>query len=423
MDERGEGQSDFLRDEWRAMQRRLVAHLASSPRASDVSEAPTTIAASVYTDPARFEAERRAIFREQPLLAGFTQDVPEPGDRLLFDAAGPPILIVRGRDARLRAFLNLCTHRGTRLVSDCARTRRLTCPLHAWSFDLDGELATMPQQAAFDGLDRTSRSLVAVPVAEWHGMIFVVATPRATPLESSADPRAGASGASRAASPDATIDVESFLGPIGPVLAALDLGALETVRQDELRVASNWKMALDTFCETYHVPSLHKDSLSRTLVPYVVLFDHYGLHHRYSGPGLDFEALLGKPESDWPAAGYQAVHYLFPNTTIAFTHALDGKTPVVSMFRLFPGESVGESITLGSTHRRADARDVPDEEVARMHDIVIEIVRSEDYRAASEARRGVESAPPGFRFVFGRNEALLQRYHRDLAAAIGMPLP
>lgn len=401
MDAPGTAPSEFLQTEWRSMQRRLVAHLAGSPRTSDLAESPASIAASVYTDPRRFEAERRVIFRETPLLAGFSMDVPEPGDRLLFDVAGPPIVIVRGRDRRLRAFLNLCTHRGTRLVSDCSRTRRLICPLHAWSFELDGELATMPQSAAFDGIDRATRRLVPVPVEEWKGMIFVKASPGGRPDE---------------------LDVESFLGPIGPLLAALDLGALEQVRCDELRVASNWKMALDTFCETYHVPSLHRDSLSRTLVPYVVLFDHYGLHHRYSGPGLDFESLLGKPESDWPTGGYQAVHYLYPNTTIAFTHALDGQTPVVSIFRLFPGEAVGESITLGSTHRRADARGISDEQIAQMHDIVIGIVRDEDYRAASEARRGVTHVPPDFRFAFGRNEALLQHYHRDLATAIGMPL-
>lgn len=390
------GEASFLRAEWRAMQRRIVAHLKA--RTSDLAEDVLAVPAQVYSDPARCEAERRALFLEQPLLAGFSGEVPEPGDRLLFDAAGPPLLIVRGRDRSLRAFLNLCTHRGSRLVSGCERTPRLTCPFHAWSFDLEGQLAGTPVPGAFEGVDREARQLVRVPVAEWSGMIFVRAKPGG-----------------------AEIDVEAFLGPMAPLLRALELGALQRVKADELRLPSNWKLALDTFCETYHVPALHRSSLARNLYAYVELFDHYGRHHRYSGPGLDFAALVGKPEAEWPELHYQAVHYLFPNTTVAFTHGLDGRTPVVAVFRLFPGASVGETITLASTYRRSDAPGVSDAEIAAMHDSVLAIVSQEDYRVVRQAWQGIVHAPAGFRFVFGRSEALPQAYHRDIAEAIGMP--
>jgi hypothetical protein len=119
---------------------------------------------------------------------------------------------------------------------------------------------------------------------------------------------------------------------------------------------------------------------------------------------------------------YQAVHYLFPNTSFAFTHSLDGKTPVVSMFRLFPGASVGEAVTLATTYRRVDEAGISDEAVAEMHRTVLEIVGAEDYRVAREGWRSLANAPPGYRFVFGRSESLLHRYHRDLAERIGMPL-
>ncbi|MCB9723032.1 MAG: aromatic ring-hydroxylating dioxygenase subunit alpha [Spirochaetaceae bacterium] len=380
------------------MQRRLVEHLRE-PRSSDLGPGCARIAASTYTDPRRFEAERSTIFGGWPLLAGFSGELPEPGDRLLFDAAGPPILVVRGADRVVRAFLNLCPHRGSRLVETCERSRRLTCPFHAWSFDLEGRLASLPHAAAFEDLGRDGIRLVELPAAELAGMIFVRTRP------------------------GPPIDAASHLGDAAPLLAALDLGSLETVCSNRLDLESNWKFALDTFCETYHVPALHRDSLSRNLVPHVTLFDHYGLHHRYSGPGLDFEALLERPESEWPEGGYQAVHYLFPNTTIAYTHAFDGHTPVVSMFRIFPGDEVGRCVTLGSTHRRSDAPAASDEEIARMHAIVIDIVVNEDYRIAREAWRSLQSAPPDFELVMGRTEPLLQAYHRDLADAIGLPLP
>lgn len=386
-----------LLDEWRSMQRRLVEHLRE-PRSSDLAEAPMTLPASIYTDPERFVAERERLFRETPLLVGFAHDLPLPGDRLLFDAAGPPVVVVRGNDEVVRAFLNLCPHRGGRIVEDCDRSRRLTCPFHAWSFDLEGRLATTPHPSSFEGLDRDGIRLVELPVEEWNGMIFVIA------------------------SPGGSIDVETFLGPIAPLLTALDLGELECVRSDRMELESNWKIALDTFCETYHVPALHLESLSQNLIPYVTILDHYGRHHRYSGPGVDFKDLLDRPEEEWPTGGYQAVHYLFPNTTIAYTHAFDGKTPVVSMFRLFPGEAVGQSVTIGSTYRRSDAPEASDQLVGEMHDIVLDIVRNEDYRVATDAWKSLSSAPPDFEVVLGRSEALLHHYHRDVADAIGMKL-
>jgi hypothetical protein len=256
----------------------------------------------------------------------------------------------------------------------------------------------LPQAVAFEGLDRDAHGLVSVPVEEWGGMIFVCAEP------------------------GSEIDVARFLGPIGPLLTSLDLGKLDRLRLDRIPVNTNWKLALDTFCETYHVPALHRNSLATNLYSYVALFDHYGRHHRYSGPGLDFGDFMDLPESQWPSAGYQAVHYIFPNTTIAFTHAFDGSTPVVSMFRLFPGENVGETISLGSTYRRSGS-DAADEQVSEMHDMVLDIVCNEDYRVAREGWASLEHAPPGFRFVLGRNEALLQRYHADIADAIDMKLP
>jgi nitrite reductase/ring-hydroxylating ferredoxin subunit len=388
---------EFLRDEWRSMQRRLVAHLRE-PRGSDLADKTSTIDASVYTDVDRFEAERHLLFRKQPLLVGFSREVEAPGDRLLFDEAGPPIVVVRAIDGDLRAFLNLCPHRGSRLVDSCENSPRMTCPLHAWNFDLEGRLAGLPQAVAFEGLDRDAHGLVAVPVEEWGGMIFVCPEP------------------------GGEIHVEDFLGPIGPLLASLDLGRLDRLRLDRIPVATNWKLALDTFCETYHVPALHRDSLATNLYSYVALFDHYGRHHRYSGPGLDFGDFMDLPESQWPSGGYQAVHYIFPNTTIAFTHAFDGSTPVVSMFRLFPGENVGETISLGSTYRRSGS-EAADEEVSEMHDMVLDIVCNEDYRVAREGWASLAHAPRGFRFVLGRSEALLQRYHADIADAIEMKLP
>ena len=376
------------------MQRRIVAHLEHGKR-MDFAEATLHVDASTYTDPERFEVEKRAIFRSQPLLAGFSGEVAKTGDRLLFDALGVPVVILRAGDGTLRAYLNVCPHRGARLVERCERGPRITCPFHAWSFDLEGKLAGTPLPEAFEGEDLGTRSLLRLPVAEWEGMIFV---------------RLQVGGAA--------IDVESFLGPIAPVLSALELAGLAPVKSERIDLSANWKLALDTFAETYHVPALHRDSLAKTLYPYVEINDHYGLHHRYCGPGLDFAPCLDKPESEWPEIPYQAVHLLFPNTVLTFTHALDGETPVTLLFRILPGTSVGESITIASTYRRAEAGDASEQEIAALHDAVLDVVRNEDYRTLRESWQGILHAPPGFRFLLGRAEEILQCFHRDFDAFI-----
>jgi hypothetical protein len=201
------------------------------------------------------------------------------------------------------------------------------------------------------------------------------------------------------------------------------MGSLELVATDRLDVQSNWKLALDTFCEVYHVPVVHEQSLSLSQMPNVAIFDDYGRHQRYSGAGRDFEALVGRPEQEWPAMSYQAVHYLFPNTTLSFTHSVDGRTPIVTLSRVFPGESIGDAVTLIATYKRPGEGSLPDEQVAAMHEAVLGIVGSEDYRVAEGVWQSLVSAPAGQKLVLGRNEVLLQRYHQDVAAAVGMPLP
>jgi len=275
----------------------------------------------------------------------------------------------------------------------------MTCPFHGWTFDLEGKLRGRPIGAAFEDEARSPR-LIPVPVAEWNGLIFVKAAPG-----------------------PGSIDVEGFLGPFAPLLKALGLERTALVKREVLPpVNTNWKHALDTYCEAYHVPKLHQQTLARYLVPNISIHDHFGLHHRYAAPGLESRQLLELPEAQWPDSHYQAVHYLFPNTTLAYATAIDGKTPVLSVFSLYPGPTVGETITLSATYKAADAGDDTERQFEELHEAVRAIVCTEDYRMANEAWPGFLHAPAGTRIVFGRNEGLLSCYHRDIAETIRMPL-
>jgi len=382
-------------DTMRDLERRMVAHLAADGT-TDLTNAPMTVSALEYTDPTRFEAERRELFGKLPLLAALSQDIAQPGDMMVFDEAGPAILVVRGQDGKARAFLNMCTHRAARLVHECQRKKLVVCPFHAWSFDLEGRLVAVPGEEAFEDVDRATLSLVRVPVGEWGGMIFVKA-------------HAG----------DEEIDVEAWLGDMGPQLLALNLAGARPIKQDRLETEANWKYCLDTYGEAYHFKALHTTTFGETTRGNVALYDSFGLHYRVGFTNKGYEDLVGKDEADWPETPYGGSHFVFPNS-IVYGAPMAGGGSMVGMYRLYPGETPGRCRTLLSVHRGADAPDATaDADFAAAHDYIVQVVSTEDYSVSKEGQRNLENAPPGFEMVFGRNEAALQDVHRNIARFVG----
>lgn len=382
-------------DTMRDLERRMVAHLASGGT-TDLSNAPMSVAAREYTDPARLEAEKRELFGKLPILAGLSQDVARPGDMMVFDEVGPAILIVRGQDGKARAFLNMCTHRAARLVDACQHRKLITCPFHAWAFDLEGRLVVVPGDEGFEGIDRATRRLVRVPVGEWGGMIFVKT-------------HAGAE----------EIDVEAWLGDMGPQLLALNLAGARPVKQDRVETEANWKYCLDTYGEAYHFKALHTTTFGETTRGNVALYDSFGLHYRVGFTALAYEDCVGKPEADWPETPYGGSHFIFPNS-IVYGAPMEGGGSMIGMYRLYPGETPGRCHTLLSVHRGPNVPDAtPDQAFADAHDYIVHVVSTEDYSVSKQGQRNLENAPRGFEMVFGRNEAALQDVHRAINGIIG----
>ncbi len=386
----------------RAIQRRMVAHVAAGGT-TDFAPGPLENDPAAYTDPARAELEKRELFLKVPLVAGLSRAIPGPGDSLLFEELGHSIVIVRGKDSRLRAFLNMCTHRGTKLVragSDgrCERRGRLTCPFHAWTFELDGALVAVPGRQGFEGIEMSRRDLIPVPVAEWNGIIFV-----------------------RAAAGSETPDIPAYLGTFAPELAQLELADAVPIGSSSLAADCNWKSALDTYGEGYHFATLHASTIGISHYSNVAVFDAFGPHWRINFPERSIRALVGVPESEWPEANYGGVHFLFPNTVVVVGSSGSGGG-FVRMFRVFPGPTPGKMTchiavyALRGAHadgHRADefAQDDAESDVTR-----------EDYRVAVEGYANLVNAPAGFTVVYGRNELALQALHRHIAEAIGVPL-
>lgn len=378
--------------------RRMVAHVAAGGT-TDMSAEPLPLLASVYTGPERFAAEKRALFDNGVVLACLSGDIPQPGDSRLFEETGTPILIVRAQDGSIHAFLNMCPHRGAKLVVECTRRQAISCPFHAWSFTLEGKLKGVPGRAGFEGEALDRRDLIRVPAAEWNGLIFVRPTPGMQAL-----------------------DIEAHLGDFGIELAQLELADALPVKSGLLPAEANWKYVMDTYGESYHFAALHRETLAPYFTSNIGCYEAFGRHYRLVFPSKAQTLLAGRPESEWPVSDYSALHFVFPNTMF-FIGSVAGGTSYTQVFRLFPGDTVGQTRVHFAVYAQR-AHDTPDHraEVAQAYDATAHVVLTEDYTTASRAWANLASAPPDFRVLIGRNEIALQDFQRNVAQAIRLPL-
>ena len=261
-----------------------------------MAPAPYRQRADVYTDPQRLAHEESALFRDRPLVAGLSADLQGTGDCLATEVAGVPLLLVRGEDAEVRAFLNICRHRGGRVFTGRGRPgRALKCPYHSWAYDLHGDLLGQPlARDAFDALERTELGLVRVPVAERFGLIFVRVTRAQEPIE-----------------------IESELAGLGPEIADWRFDTWRYFDEREGVFDANWKLIHDTFLESYHVFSLHRDTLAGDLLSTPFVGEEFGPHTRGAVMRKEVVGLLERPEAEWELKPYASVVYiLFPSAVL-----------------------------------------------------------------------------------------------------------
>ncbi|MEP6994901.1 MAG: aromatic ring-hydroxylating dioxygenase subunit alpha [Acidobacteriota bacterium] len=200
-----------------------------------LSERATTLPGRYYTSETVFGAEQERIFGRRWLCVGRAAEVPEPGDFACLPVGRESLIVVRGKDGRLRGFYNVCRHRGTRL---CSEDRGhfpggITCPYHAWTYELDGALRSAPLMADVPWFEKTDYPLHAAAVSEWEGFVYVhLETHPPAPLEDAVRP---------------------LLGRFAP----WRLSELRAARRIAYDVRANWKLIFQNFSECYHCPPVH----------------------------------------------------------------------------------------------------------------------------------------------------------------------
>jgi phenylpropionate dioxygenase-like ring-hydroxylating dioxygenase large terminal subunit len=372
---------------------RLLGHIDG--RTTDLAGALFRNRVDAYSDPARAAAERAALFRDLPLFMGLSSRLAAPGDFVTEDVAGMPMLLARGADGTVRAFANICRHRGAPVAQGCGNARAFTCPYHGWTYDLAGRLLGTTDKVGFAGLDLGGHGLVPLPAVERHGMLFV----RPKPLQPGESP---------------DLDIDASLGPLGADLAALEFETYPMFSVDRVAPRINWKFAIDTFLEGYHIPHLHR----KTIAPYFIgncgTFDGAGLHGRMCVARTSIDSVRSLPEGERNYREHViSVYQLFPNTILIW------QVDHIEIWRAFPGRDDPSHCDIELTLYKPGGTTRPDSYWEKNRDIAIRTVMEEDFPLGERMQIGFEAGVTE-EVIYGRNEPSLVHFHSSIRAALGV---
>ncbi|MDN3645128.1 aromatic ring-hydroxylating dioxygenase subunit alpha [Pontixanthobacter aestiaquae] len=349
----------------------------------------THVPASVYTDPDHWQREKAALFDRMPQVIAPSALLPEAGVVVPHDDTGRPLLITRDAVGDVHVFLNVCRHRGTRLVEgeDVQCAKRLVCPYHAWTYKLDGKLLALPRPETFPGLDKSENSLIELPSCEAGGLIWFA------PVEEA----------------DFT-----FAKMLGEDFAAFGMDDLFLYRRKTHQVNGNWKLIMDAFLESYHVTRLHAKTIGPFFKDGITAGDMIGPHARSAVGRL--EELEGIDLTDMAAMRrvITFAYQLLPATIII------PSPDYVNVMVLMPDahdHTVVEDFMLIPEEPKTDkARDHWDRSWKLLDGGVF---ASEDFRAAELGQQGLSTGAIS-QLTLGNLETGILRFHETVQQALNV---
>ncbi len=350
------------------------------------------VATAEYTDPDRFAQEQARIFRPALNVAGLSSAVREPGDFFTVQVADTPALVVRGDDGRLRAFVNVCRHRGATVEGRAAgRCRNFVCPYHAWTYRTDGGLQHVRHPEGFPSLRVAETSLVELSCREAAGLVFVCPDPAVRDLDFDAPTRRLLG------------ELEGVLGP-SPT-------AFTTKRRTW---AANWKLITDGGLESYHFRIAHRDTIASKFEDTTSAYAFIGEHVRSVLPRRTLVGLAAVPREQWRLRDHaNLVYTIDPNAMLLVqdTHfELIVSTPLAVDRTRIDLTTVGRAPGPGGYGDKARAF------LQGNHDFTVRTL-DEDFELAEQIQAGLASGANA-QFRFGRFEGALTQWHRRLRARL-----
>ena len=370
-----------------------------------------------YTCPDVAQREQEILFRDHPQLIALSGSLPEPGSYLTVEDFGVPVLATRDSSGRFRAFVNACRHRGARVAEGAGKSAAFMCPFHNWVYSNEGELTGIPRQDHVGAIDKKCHGLIELPAVEEGGLLWV-------------HPRA-----------DGRIDLDQQLGSLGAEIASWGFGEFihkgETVIEGRL----NWKLANDTFGETYHFSRLHKNTLGQLFHGDALSYEEFGRNHRFVIATKMIDALRTRPRDEWSLRETtNPLYYLFPNIQLSFAagtvnvikmyphpeHPDDPSRSLTRVLHYFTQELIDQVEQASADELRKaenpyerDGETMPIPTLSGLTEIFATTIEQEDYLMGAHQQRTAESGQVDH-LIFWRNEPALHHYHTHFRDALGM---
>ena len=336
-----------------------------------------------YHSQERFDAEI-ALLRSLPIPFCPSAALSEKGSYIARKSAGTPLVVVRGRDGKVRAFINACRHRGMQVASGSGRAHAFVCPYHAWSYGLDGSLKSIPGEEAFPGLAIKDHGLVEVSAMEKGGLVYVMQRGTINPemLENS----------------------RTYFSP-----------EQQLFRQSENTDQANWKLLTETLLEGYHIKSLHQKSFYPYGLDNVNLVETYGANARVTFPFRRIEKLRDVPAEKRRAAGMlTSVYHLFPNASVS---VLSKHSNLTIMEPLSPSST--QMVIYLITPEQTIENPISLEDVERDAEFVNQSGQDEDREAACLIQQTV-TAQANSHLTFGYFEKAIVNFHQHLTETLDL---
>ncbi len=360
--------------------------------------------------------EQKNFFQGHPQLIGLSGDLPEAGSYFTMDETGTPILATRDKNGEFHAFLNACRHRSVKVATEDRGNKSIfVCPFHHWSYANTGNLLAIPNEDHFGQIDKSCHGLLELPAEERDGLLWV-------------HPQV-----------DGELNVDDLLGDLAPEIASFGVQKQKFIGEKTIDMNLNWKLANDTFGETYHFGKLHKDTLGQLYYGNNLHFEEFGRHHRFVTASRGIDALREMPETEWQINhGTFVMYHLFPN--VQFLTGPDTST----LIRIYPHkDGPGRSVTKISFYYSQGAIDFAAAQAAEQEfdaskvyetsgnnrsasleaslEVFHSTVEQEDYYMGEMQQRAAENGQLK-EVIFGRNEPALHHFHNNFREALGQPL-
>ncbi len=364
----------------RSVAQRVLDHIANGT--TDVGDAVWREPVANYRSAERLAAEIEQVLRRSPTPFCPSAALPEAGSYIAREAAGTPVVAVRGADGKVRAFRNACRHRGMQVASGAGCQRAFVCRYHGWTYNLEGRLRHIPHEEGFPGFDKDDHPLVPLATSERFGLVFVTQD-------------------SPALGDDSLDGLAELIRP--------DQRLFNTVERE---FDVNWKIFLESFIEGYHIKSTHPESFLPYGFDNLNVIDLFGRHSRVTYPFQRIRKLEKVPPAERKVEGLLTyVYHLFPNVLVT---VLSRHTNLVVLEPLSVDRTRQHTYTLSNGGGDDPAALA---EARRDADFVGNTGAQEDRAVVEKIQRGLASGANDA-FTFGKYESAIVHFHRTLTAAL-----